>query len=560
MLLQLHISNYALIDEIDIDFAPGLNIITGETGAGKSIMLGALGLLLGSRADSKVTKTAGEKSVVEARFDVTGNIQLKEYCEGADVEWDDSECILRREILPSGRSRAFINDSPVTLAVLEEVGNRLIDIHSQNQNRLLTSADFQRNVIDSLADNKELLAEYSDAFSTLRKAEQRLTQTRRQIEQNRNDEEFTRFRLSQLEDAKLVEGEQEELEKERSILANMTEIKSSLTYALNLLSDGRSNILGNLVEVTEQCENLADVIDEATSLAERLNSAKVEIQDIAETLAEYDSNLQAEPGDLEEIEERLDNLYSLQSRFKVDSEAKLIEIREELKGKLSMIEDSSVTLTELESEVKTAKKRALTLAAKLTERRKQAAHEFAATLMSTASPLGMSNLLVVIDVIPEKELSASGADRVEFKFAFNKNQTPMAVGGNASGGEISRLMLSIKSITAGRLLLPTIVFDEVDTGVSGDVANRMGEMMLKLSADRQVITITHLPQVASKGSCHFKVFKQDDEFATHTRVKSLTPDERKAEIALMLSGSDEDATALAAADSLLKRSNTKNSR
>lgn len=552
MLQRLHISNYALIDRIDIEFCDGLNIITGETGAGKSIMLGAMSLLLGAKADPRAVKRSETKSVVEAAFGVEGLTSLRDYCLEADVEWDDSECILRREILPSGRSRAFINDSPVTLAVLEAVGRRLIDIHSQNQNRLLASPEFQRRIIDALADNGALLEKYSALYSAYRKAEQKLTETRRLIEQNRADEEFTRFRLGQLTDAALVEGEQEELERERDLLANMTDIKEALTEALTLLQDGDSNILGALSDVVDSCENLSEVLDDAASLARRLESARVEIQDVAETLADYDANLQADPSELEEIEARLDRLYSLQSRFKVDSVEKLIALRSELENKLSMLEDSSVTLGDLKAEVESTRKSAVKVAAEITAGRRDAAGEFAKSLHATASPLGMANLSVIADVIPE-ELSPSGADRVEFRFAFNKNQTPVTVDGTASGGEVSRLMLSIKSITAGKLLLPTIIFDEVDTGVSGDVANRMAAMMCDIARNRQVITITHLPQVAARGNCQFKVYKEDDDLATHTRVKRLAHDERRGELALMLSGSSTDATALAAADALLKK-------
>lgn len=552
MLLQLHISNYALIDTIDIDFTSGLVIITGETGAGKSIMLGALSLLLGARADSRAVTRTDVKSVVEARFSVEGNASLKQYCTEADVEWDDSEIILRREILPSGRSRAFINDSPVTVSVLEEVGRHLVDIHSQNQNALLATPEFQRRIIDALADNGALLSRYADLYSALRKAEQRLESTRRQIEQNRQDEEFTRFRLAQLTDASLQPGEQEELEKERDILANMTDIKENLTEALGLLTENSANVLGSLADAVELCENLADVLDDASSLANRLESARVEIQDITETLADYDANLQADPSELEEVEQRLDRLYGLQSRFKVDSVEKLIAMRDELSQRLSMLEDSSVTLADLKAEADAARKQAVKVAGELTTRRKRAADEFAAILLETARPLGMANLRVEADVLPD-ELGPNGADRVEFRFAFNKNQTPVAVGGTASGGEVSRLMLSIKSIAAGKLLLPTIIFDEVDTGVSGDVANRMGQMMRTIAADRQVIAITHLPQVAAKGACHFKVYKEDDDVATHTRIRRLTDTERRSELAVMLSGSATDATALATADSLLTR-------
>lgn len=552
MLCKLHISNYALIDRIDLDLAPGLNIITGETGAGKSIMLGALSLLLGARADAKAVKNSDAKSVVEAEFTVEGNDALRAFCQENDLEWDDDVCILRREIAVNGRSRAFVNDSPVTLAQLEEISRRLIDIHSQNQNRLLASPEYQLQIIDALGDNGEILKLYSKQFADYRHAKAKLAETKKRIEQSRNDEEFTRFRLNQLTEAALFDGEQEELEKERDLLANMTDIKENLSEALELLSDGKTNVAASLVEAVELCENLAEVIDEAGSLAQRLESARVEIQDVAETLAGYDANLQTDPAELEEIEQRLDKLYSLMSRFKAGSVGELIAMREELSTKLSFTEDAEVTLADLKKEVDKARKEAEATAAALSQRRHKAASEFAKMLLESARPLGMQNLKVDISVEPA-ELSATGADNVEFRFAFNKNQTPVAVANTASGGEVSRLMLCIKSITAGKLLLPTIVFDEVDTGVSGDVANRMGLMMRRIAADRQVIAITHLPQVAAKGTAHFKVYKEDDDNATHTRIRELSPDRRIEELALMLSGSTTDETALAAARSLINQ-------
>ncbi|MDE7111013.1 MAG: DNA repair protein RecN [Muribaculaceae bacterium] len=552
MIRSLQISNYALIDSLELDFSTGFNIITGETGAGKSIMLGALGLLLGARAESRVIRRSDKKSVVEAVFAVSGNRPLAQWAARNDIEWDSDECILRREIAPGGRARAFINDSPVTLALLAEAGAMLIDIHSQHQNRLLGSPEFQREILDTLGGNNELLADYREKWSTLRKAEKELDAMRRSIESNRADEEFIRFRLGQLEDARLVAGEQEELESERELQANMTGIKQSLTDALDVLSNSDYSALTQISEAGDSLSDLIDVLDGVQQLAERLESARVEIQDIVETLSDFDNNLAADPRELEGIEERLAEIYSLEKRHKVDSVEALIAIRDDLHNRLSQLEDSDVAIADLERAVKSARKAAEVAAGKLTDARVKSAGAFASELTETARPLGMSNLNceIAVDAAP---LGPDGADSIEFRFAFNKNQMPIAVTGAASGGEISRLMLCIKSIVAGRLGLPTVVFDEVDTGVSGDVAGRMGEMMACMASEIQVVTITHLPQVAALGDSHFKVYKEDDAASTHTRVRTLTESERRAELALMLSGSEADKAALAAADTLLSR-------
>lgn len=554
MISRLHIENYALIDSLDIEYTSGLNIITGETGAGKSIILVALSLLLGERAASKAIRVPDRKSVVEASFDVAGRENLRQWAEANDLDWDSSECILRRELLPGGRSRAFVNDTPVNLAQLGELGRQLIDIHSQNQNQLLASPDYQLKIIDCFAGNTAELARYQQEYAAWRDAEKKLEAAKKSLEQNRADEEFIRFRLSQLDEAQLVAGEQEELENERELQANMTQIKQTLTEALNLLTNGDTPALSSLSEAVDATEELAGVLDEASELAQRLESARLEIQDIAETLAEYDSNLGADPQALEQIEERLGEIYSLESRHHVDTIEELIAIRDDLRKKLETITDGDVAIDELTVAASTAKKAATATAAKLTNMRKAAAEHFAKELYETASPLGMPNLRCEISVEPAAGLTPTGADKVEFRFAFNKNQTPQAVGGGASGGEVSRLMLSIKSIVVGKLQLPSIIFDEVDTGVSGDVANRMGAMMLGISSALQVITITHLPQVAAKGVSHFKVFKEDDSETTHTRIRRLGDSERVGELALMLSGSSTDAAALANARSLLSKS------
>lgn len=553
MISRLHIANYALIDSLNIEFTEGLNIITGETGAGKSIILGALGLLLGARADAKAIRRSDCKSVVEAIFNVEGLEALAAWAEENNLDWDARECILRREITPSGRSRAFVNDTPVNLTQLAELGSQLIDIHSQNQNRLLASPDYQLKIVDSIADNAALLGRYQSDYSAWRKAVRALDAAQKALEQNRADQEFIAFRLAQLDEAQLVAGEQEELENERELQSNMTEIKQLLTEALDSLTNGESSVLANLSQAVEATEGLSEVLEDATELARRLDSARLEIQDITETLSDYDSNLGADPSALEQIEERLSDLYSLERRHGVETVEQLIQIREDLRSRLEAIDNGDMAIDELRRAAEVALKAATATAAKLSARRREAAVTFADELIEVARPLGMPNLRCEVAIEPLKALSPSGADALEFRFAFNKNQQPQTVGGSASGGEVSRLMLSIKSIVAGRLQLPSIVFDEVDTGVSGDVANRMGAMMLNISKKLQVITITHLPQVAARGVSHYKVFKEDDSEATHTRIRRLGADERRGELALMLSGSSTDAAALANADSLLNK-------
>lgn len=554
MLRSLHISNYALIDTVDITFHNGLNIITGETGAGKSIMLGALSLILGERADLKAVRDSGRKSVIEATFELHDYKRLKEYCVANDIEWDDNVCILRREIAPAGRSRAFINDSPVTLDLLSHVAMLLVDIHSQHNNRLLASPEFQLSIIDTLAGNEQLLADYSRRFVAYRRALKRLRDTKKLIEQNRQDEDFTRFQLEQLDAMNLEAGEQEQLEKDRDVLANITEIKSTLGGALDSLSNGTSNAIALLGDAMEYCEQLSQVLDDADNIVERLNTAHIELRDIADTLSDFDRDLNADPDELEAVEQRLNDIYSLQSKHHVSSVEALIELRENFRIKLSSLENSSYTIEELEKEARRSKAAAKEIAAELTRRRTEEARRFEKLLCDTASPLGMKNLRAQVE-ITTGDMSSTGMDTVEFKFAFNKNQPLMPVGSTASGGEISRLMLSVKSIIASRMQLPSIIFDEIDTGVSGDVANRMGLMMRDISRSIQVMAITHLPQVAALGNAHYKVYKIDDEDATHTHIRQLDREQRIDEIAVMLSGSTVDAAARANALSLLSASN-----
>lgn len=550
MLESLHISNYALIDNLDIDFHNGFNIITGETGAGKSIILGALSLILGGRADTKVIRNNERKSVIEAIFSIKDYPSLKKICDENDIEWDDLQCILRREIAPNGRSRAFVNDSPVSLSQLSDIAIQLVDIHSQHQNLLLASPDYQLNIIDNLAGNNDRLKEYYHLYQEYVNAVRQLKETRRAIEKGVADEDFTRFQLEQLEEMNLVAGEQEDLEREREILSNMTSIKETLYSALEALTNGKSNVLSLLNNAVDDCEDLENVLEDENNLTERLETTRIEIQDIAETLSQYDSNLNADPQELERIEDRLNKIYSLEHKHKVSTVDELIAIRDNLQKRLDTIDNSDYAIEQLEKQAKQAYKMALSAAKEISKHRQDEANSFAKLLKERALPLGMKNLQCEIKITPI-EISATGIDKIEFLFAFNKNQQLMPVGNTASGGEISRLMLSIKTIIANKMQLPSIIFDEVDTGVSGDIANSMGEMMQSIAQNIQVLAITHLPQVASKGNHHYKVFKEDDETSTLTRIKALSIEERVDELALMLSGSTINEAARANARSLL---------
>lgn len=533
MLESLHISNYALIDLIDIRFHEGFNVITGETGAGKSIILGALSLLLGSRADTRVVTNPDAKSVIEAVFTVDDYPSLKDFCIREDIEWDDERCILRREISPAGRSRAFVNDSPVPLAKLREVSLHLIDIHSQHQNQLLATPEFQLDVIDTLASNSVRLREYRLRFNAFREAVKRLKIMKAKIERAREDEEFTRYQLEQLDDLNLQPGEQPELERERDVLNNLGAIKSALSKAISTLDSDEGGALRMVELASEACEDLDEVLDASDDISGRLESVRIEISDIASTLSAIDENLGADPSTLDAIEERLSSIYSLCHKHHLPDADALIEFRDGLRDKLRALDSSGDAIEELERDARRAKALAKESAMEISAARKEAAEKFGKRLAEVAKPLGMKNLRCEIRVSPA-DMSATGMDEVEFMVAFNKNQPLMPVGATASGGEISRLMLSIKSIIASSMQLPSIIFDEIDTGVSGDVANRMGAMMLDISKNIQVTTITHLPQVASKGAHQYRVYKEDDENSTHTRIALLSEEERIRSIAAML--------------------------
>ncbi len=550
MLETLHISNYALIEKIDINFHKGLNIITGETGAGKSIILGALSLLLGGRADNKFVRDTNQKSIIECSFNIQGYESLKQHLIDSDIDCDNNHCILRREISSTGRSRAFINDTPVNLTILQEIGIKLVDIHSQHQNQLLSSSDFQRKIIDSIAGNESILEEYSKLYSQFRESLRKLKTAKTAIARDLENADFMQYQVEQLDILNLQPNELAQLEEERDEMQSSSELKSYTSEALELLYDGNNSIIEQLSRVKNACDELSDYLTENDDIINRLDTINVELTDIAETISTLNSNFSSSPLALEKTEKRISDIRALMSKHRVDTDVELVSIHNKLRHRLEQLEDSDNIIATLDKEARLAHRRAIDVAKTISQNRKNAAKIFSDKLLEIATPLGMKNLCVVIDISPS-DISSNGIDNVEFCFAFNKNQTPIPVSGAASGGEISRLMLSIKAIIADKIQLPSIIFDEVDTGVSGDVASRMGQMMLNISQNIQVIAITHLPQVAARGNHHFKVFKMDNDDATHTYINELSPNQRIDELALMLSGNAQNEAARANAQSLL---------
>lgn len=548
MIKSLHISNYALISNIDIDFTDGLNIITGETGAGKSIMLGALSMLLGGRADTKVIADTAKKSVIEACFALEKPADFADFFADNDLDMDGNLAILRRELSPNGRSRAFINDSPVNLTVLRELAMRLVDIHSQHQNLLLADPAYQLQIIDNLAGNNELLETYRKHYNDYHAVLKKYSETRDMIRRGRDEADFISYQLNELNELNLQPDEQAALEQERDALSDVGRVRSLISEVLSPM-DGDDNALDALDAAADSLRELADTIEDADALASRLDAALVELRDIAETVEGYGEEFIADPQRLDEVENRLGRIYSLELKHHVDDSDALIDLRDKLAMQLDTIENGDRLLTTLEKEARQAKKEAMIIASRISEARQKCADAFAEELRAAAKPLGMNNLHCEI-ALSSGKLTPTGIDRVDFLFAFNKNQELMPVGQTASGGEISRIMLAVKAIVGEKMSLPSIIFDEIDTGVSGDVASRMGELMQMLSKKIQVITITHLPQVAAKGKSHFKVYKEDDEHTTTTHIRQLNSDERVRELALMLSGSSDNQAAIATARTL----------
>lgn len=550
MLKHLYIRNYALIDELDIDFPSGFSVITGETGAGKSIILGAVGLLLGNRADIKSIKPGEKKCVIEANFDLTG-YGLEKFFADSDIDFDPADCIVRRELIATGKSRSFVNDTPVSLQFLRQLGERLVDIHSQHQNLLLQKEDFQLEVIDIIAHDDAQKETYAKAFGAYHKAASDLSDLKAQIEKTRQNEEFLRFQYNELQDAKLAEGIQEQLEQESAALSHSEDIKSALFNADNLLNADEGGVVGRTGEAAEALHSIESVYPKVKELADRLDSARIELSDIAADVSSDADNIDFDPARLDDVNNQLDKIYSLQQKHHVDSVAELMAIRDNIGKQLESIDDSDSQLEELQKKVDETKADCKKEAAKLSSLRKKAAKEVEAEMKSRLIPLGMPNVRFKVD-IQSKELSADGADKVLFLFSANKSTELMPVSEVASGGEIARVMLSLKAMISGAVNLPTIIFDEIDTGVSGAIASKMAQLMKEMAdAGRQVIAITHLPQIAAMGEAHYKVEKKETDKGTISHMRRLSDDERVEAIAAMLSGDNITDAALQNARELL---------
>lgn len=550
MLRSLYIQNYALIEKLDIDLGSGFSVITGETGAGKSIILGAIGLLLGQRADVKSIRQGAAKCVIEARFEIAG-YGMQPFFEENELEYED-ECILRREVYASGKSRAFINDTPASLVQMKELGEQLIDVHSQHQNLLLNKEGFQLNVLDILAHDEEELAKYQTLHREWKRVQQELENLTALAEQNKADEDYIRFQLEQLEDAHLTTGEQEELEQEADTLSHAEEIKAGLFRANQVMNSDEGGLLSALKECLNTMLGLQKVYSSAGELAERLESSYIELKDISQEISGKEDEIEFNPARLKEVNDRLNLIYTLQQKHRVSTVDELLALTDDYAVKLSNITSSDERIEELKAHSEVLYNKVKKQAAVLTKLRTAAAREVEKQMAARLIPLGMPNVRFLVEIGTRKEPGIHGADTVNFLFSANKNGTLQNVSSVASGGEIARVMLSIKAMIAGAVKLPTIVFDEIDTGVSGEIADRMADIMQEMGdSDRQVISITHLPQIAARGRAHYKVYKQDNETETNSHIRRLTDNERVEEIAHMLSGATLTEAALNNAKALL---------
>ncbi|MEY8705790.1 DNA repair protein RecN [Bacteroides faecichinchillae] len=552
MLRSLYIQNYALIEKLDISFETGFSVITGETGAGKSIILGAIGLLLGQRADVKAIRQGASKCIIEARFDISA-YNMRPFFEENELEYD-TECILRREVQSSGKSRAFINDTPASLVQVKELGEQLIDVHSQHQNLLLNKEGFQLNVLDILAHNDVALEEYYSLYNEWRQIEHELSELVTLAEQSRADEDYIRFQLEQLEEAHLSEGEQEELEQEAETLSHAEDIKAGLYRVEQVFASDEGGLLSYLKDSLNTLNNLQKVYQPAGELAQRVESTYIELKDISQEVSSQGESVEFNPARLDEVNDRLNLIYSLQQKHRVQTVEELITLTNEYRNRLSTITSYDERIAELtirkEAQFKKVKKQAEVL----TKARATAAREVEKQLAARLIPLGMPNVRFQVEMGLKKEPGMQGEDTVNFLFSANKNGMLQSISSVASGGEIARVMLSIKAMIAGAVKLPTIVFDEIDTGVSGEIADRMADMMQDMGdSNRQVISITHLPQIAARGRAHYKVYKKDSDTETNSHIRRLTNEERVEEIAHMLSGATLTEAALSNAKSLLTR-------
>ena len=550
MLRSLYIQNYALIEKLDISFGAGFSVITGETGAGKSIILGAIGLLLGQRAEVKAIRQGASKCVIEARFDISA-YGMEPFFEDNELEYEE-ECILRREVYASGKSRAFINDTPASLVQMKELGEQLIDVHSQHQNLLLNKEGFQLNVLDILSHNDEQLSAYQSLYREWKQAQQELADLIARAEQNKADEDYIRFQLEQLEEANLSAGEQEELEQETDMLSHAEEIKAGLFRVGQLLTSDEGGLLAGLKESLNTMLGLQKVYSPATEFAERLESTYIELKDVSQEVSSQEEDVEFNPDRLEEVNDRLNLIYTLQQKHRATTVEELLTLAEEYAAKLAAITSYDERIGELTTLCDTLYNKVRKQAAVLTKARTGAAREVEKQMASRLVPLGMPNVRFQVEMGIRKEPGVHGEDTVNFLFSANKNGSLQNISSVASGGEIARVMLSIKAMIAGAVKLPTIVFDEIDTGVSGEIADRMADIMQEMGEqDRQVISITHLPQIAARGCAHYKVYKQDNETETNSHIRRLADEERVEEIAHMLSGATLTEAALNNAKALL---------
>ena len=551
MLQSIHIQNYALIESLDIDFHPGFSVITGETGAGKSIILGAIGLLVGQRADIKAIKNGANKCIVEARFNIA-SYALESFFEEHEMEYEEGECILRRELYASGKSRAFINDTPATLTQMKELGEKLIDVHSQHQNLLLNHEDFQLSILDILANDEKELQTYQELYSDYKKVCRELAHIQEQAEKNRQDEDYTRFQVEQLEEANLQNGEQEELEQEAETLSHAEEIKASLYKADQLMASGDMTLLSATKECLQTLQGISRVYGQTQEWIERLDSCYIELKDLSQEIASASDDVEFNPTRLDFVNDRLNLIYSLQQKHRVSSVDELIHLAEEYRTKLDAITSYDETIRDLQKKKEAFYAKLLSVAATLTNLRQDAAKEIERQMQAYLIPLGMPNVRFAVELTSKKEPDSKGMDHVTFLFSANKNGVLQNVASIASGGEIARVMLSLKAMIAGAVKLPTIIFDEIDTGVSGSIAEKMALIMEEMGqADRQVISITHLPQIAARGKNHYKVYKEDTEVGTNSHIRPLNEEERINEIANMLSGATLTEAALNNAKALL---------
>lgn len=550
MLTQLYIKNFTLIDELNVDFHPGFSVITGETGAGKSIILGALGLLLGNRADVKTIKEGTQRCIVEGHFDIT-RYSLEQFFFENDIDFVGEDCILRREVNSNGKSRAFINDTPVGLNLMKELGEQLIDIHSQHQNLLLQKQDFQLSVVDIIAKNQSLLTQCKKEYAEYNDSKSKLQRAKQSIEESKTNIDFIRFQYNELAALNLQVGEEEILEQQSKTMQHSEDIKSSLYEVDSNLSDESTGIITRLYRSLSAIKSIADVLPQAEDITERLDNTYIELKDISSEVSDMLENIEYDPQELERINNRLDAIYTLQQKHHVNSVEELVRLQEDYKATLDNVENSDVALEELENSMKESLTKVSKTADELTKKRKASIKTIVSDIAERLKALALPNVSFNID-IKKKEISSNGCDDVEFLFSANPGTPLRPISEIASGGEIARVMLSLKAMLSGAVKLPTIIFDEIDTGVSGRIAEQMAVIMKEMGhSDRQVISITHLPQIAAQGSNHYKVYKEQDNNETHSHLTHLTDDERIQEIAQMLSGSNVTEAAINNAKELL---------